>query len=57
MRFRLHGDPAHDYSEAVGVVRSVGTSPGGRSEVSVTARSGATVSFLASDVTHVKVFD
>ena len=55
VRLRLHGDPNHSHTEALGVVRSVREAEGGF-DIELVTRSGRDVSFTSADVTHVKVF-
>jgi ribosome maturation factor RimP len=51
IRFRLHDDPEHPFSEAVGVVASVGDD-----ELMLTKRTGESVVVSTSDILAAKVF-
>ena len=56
LRYRLHDDPDHPFSEAIGVVLSV--HPSGSDEVvSLMDRKGRTIEIAASDVVARKVFE
>ena len=50
LRFRLHGDPEHPFSEAVGMVSFVGPREGDRVAVEVVSRRGKTVSVRLEDL-------
>jgi hypothetical protein len=55
VRYRLHGDPDHPFSEAVGVVATV--APDGDGEVvTILDRRGKAISIPAHDMLAVKVF-
>jgi hypothetical protein len=55
IRYRLHGDPAYPFSEAVGVVASV-TADGDTEIVTLIDRKGRAVAIAAPDLLAVKVF-
>jgi hypothetical protein len=55
VRYRLHGDPVHPFSEAVGVVASVAGS-GDTQVVTIIDRRGKTVGIPAPDLLAVKLF-
>jgi hypothetical protein len=55
VRYRLHGDPIHPFSEAVGVVASV-TADGAAEVVTVIDRRGKAIAIPAPDLLAVKVF-
>jgi hypothetical protein len=55
VRYRLHGDPDHPFSEAVGVVASV-AADGGAEVVTIMDRRGKAIAIPASDLLAVKVF-
>ena len=55
MRFRLHDDPAHQFSEAIGVVMTVSTSERGE-QVTILTRRGDTVLVPTADVLALKTF-
>ena len=52
IRFRLHDDPDHPFSEAIGVVQAV--DPSG--SVSIVTRTGTTVTVQATDILAAKIF-
>jgi hypothetical protein len=56
LRYKLHDDPDHPFSEAIGVVMSVRGGPGDE-VVTIVSRRGETVELLATDVLARKVFD
>jgi hypothetical protein len=55
VRYRLHGDPEHPFSEAVGVVASV-SSQGGTETLTILDRRGIAVAIPAPDLLAAKVF-
>ncbi|MEA2507281.1 MAG: hypothetical protein QOH48_1899 [Actinomycetota bacterium] len=55
VRFRIHGDPDHPFSEAVGVVASV-SSEGGSEIVTIINRRGGAITIPAPDLLAVKLF-
>ena len=55
IRFRLHDDPGHPFSEAIGVVMSVGPSERGE-QVKILTRKGTEVVVDAADVLARKTF-
>jgi hypothetical protein len=55
LRYRLHGDPAHPFSEAVGVVASISLEAPAEI-VTIIDRRGRPVEIPVSDVLAVKVF-
>ena len=55
LRFRLHGDPEHPFSEAIGVVQSV-REVDGRDHIEVVDRRGGVVSIAVEDVLAAKLF-
>jgi hypothetical protein len=56
MRLRLEGDPAHPFTEAVGVVQSVRTDDSGTGRLVVVNRQGEQREVMLSDVLAAKVF-
>jgi hypothetical protein len=52
IRFRLHDDPAHPFSEAVGVVQSVDE----KGDISIATRTGAVVTVASPDILAAKIF-
>jgi hypothetical protein len=52
IRYRLHDDPDHTFTEAVGVVQSV--DPSG--SISIATRSGKVVTVASKDISAAKVF-
>ena len=55
IRYRLHGDPDHPFSEAIGVVMSVADSDRGE-RITIVTRRGAEVVVGAEDVLAQKTF-
>jgi hypothetical protein len=55
VRYRLHGDPIHPFSEAVGVVASVATDRDAQ-VVTIIDRRGKAIAIPAPDLLAVKVF-
>jgi hypothetical protein len=55
VRYRLHGDPEHPFSEAIGVVASV-TSVDGTDTITIVNRRGVTTEIRAPDLLAAKVF-
>jgi hypothetical protein len=55
IRYRLHGDPDHSFSEAIGVVMSVADSDRGE-QITIVTRRGAEVVVGAEDVLAQKTF-
>jgi hypothetical protein len=55
LRFRLHGDPGHPFSEAIGVVMSV-RGEGPDRVLTILDRQGKRVEVRADDVLARKVF-
>jgi hypothetical protein len=55
VRYRLHGDPEHPFSEAIGVVASV-TRIGGTDTVTIVNRRGITIEIPAPDLLAAKLF-
>jgi hypothetical protein len=55
VRYRLHDDPIHPFSEAVGVVASV-AADGGAEVVTIIDRRGRAIAIPAPDLLAVKVF-
>jgi hypothetical protein len=55
IRYRLHGDPEHPFSEAIGVVMSVDTSDRGE-QITIMTRRGAEVVVGTEDVLAQKTF-
>ena len=56
LRYRLHGDPSHPFSEAIGLVQSVGAGEDGVVRVTIVNRRGEVTSVVTSDVLAAKVF-
>ena len=55
IRYKLHGDPAYPFSEAIGVVQAV-TQGDAASSVEILSRRGEVVTVAVSDVLAAKVF-
>ena len=55
IRYRLHGDPSHPFSEAIGVVMAVGAAERGE-QVKILTRRGDEVVVDAVDVVARKTF-
>ena len=55
IRYRLHDDPEHPFSEAIGVVSAVEQGDGGAC-ISILTRRGATVDVSDTDILAVKEF-
>ena len=55
IRYRLHGDPEHPFSEAIGVVMSVAGSDRGE-QITIVTRRGAEIVLGAEDVIAKKTF-
>ena len=55
MRYKLD-DPEHPFSEAIGVVSGVDTSPSGEQSVTVLTRSGVSKTVAAGDIVAAKLF-
>ena len=55
IRYRLHGDPEHPFSEAIGVVMSVADSDQGE-QIKILTRRGDEVVVGAEDVLAQKTF-
>jgi hypothetical protein len=56
VRYRHHGDKAHPFSEALGVVASVTHDPVAGETVTILTRRGANVAIPVADVLAAKVF-
>ena len=54
LRYRVHGDPAHPFSEAAGVVRSVARDDAGGARVEVVTRRGEVRTVALRDVVAAK---
>ena len=57
LRYRLHGDAEHPFSEAVGMVASVRAEPERRAEIDVVNRRGVASTVPLDDVMAAKVFE
>ena len=57
LRFRVHDDAEHPFSEAIGMVASVRATPGERAEIDVVNRRGVPSTVPLDDVTVAKVFE
>ncbi|MDQ4095115.1 MAG: hypothetical protein M3174_02785 [Actinomycetota bacterium] len=55
LRYRLHDDPEHRFSEAIGFVQSVGENDG-RTTVSIVNKRGETTVVALADIEAAKVF-
>ncbi len=55
MRYKLD-DPEHPFSEAIGVVADVGTSPRGDRSVTILTRSGDSKTVAVDDIVAAKLF-
>ena len=56
IRYKLHDDPAHGFSEAIGVVQSVRPNEAGVSEIGILTRRGETKYVPVDDVLAAKLF-
>jgi hypothetical protein len=56
IRYKLHDDPAHGFSEAIGVVQSVRPNAAGVSELGILTRRGETKFVPVDDVLAAKLF-
>ena len=56
IRFKLHDDPAHGFSEAIGVVQSVRPNDAGIVELGILTRRGETRVVPVEDILAVKLF-
>jgi ribosome maturation factor RimP len=56
IRYKLHDDPAHGFSEAIGVVQSVRPNDAGVSELGILTRRGQTKFVPIDDVLAAKLF-
>lgn len=56
IRYKLHDDPAHGFSEAIGVVQSVRPNDAGVSELGILTRRGETKYVPVDDVLAAKLF-
>lgn len=56
IRFKLHDDPAHGFSEAIGVVQSVRPNAAGVLELGILTRHGETRYVPVEDVLAAKLF-
>ena len=50
VRYRLHGDPEHPFSEAIGIVMSVKPDESGAAAVTIVDRRGDTATIPIEDV-------
>jgi hypothetical protein len=56
IRYKLHDDPAHGFSEAIGVVQSVRPNTSGIPELGILTRQGQTKYVPIRDVLAAKLF-
>ncbi|MGH2787573.1 MAG: hypothetical protein ACRDJV_06640 [Actinomycetota bacterium] len=56
LRFRLHDDPSHPFSEAVGMVQSVRLGDDGTTRLTVVNRRGQVSSVALEDILAAKAF-
>ena len=56
LRYKLHDDTEHPFSEAIGVVASIGTDDDGKQTLAVLTRSGGTRSVPVDDIVASKLF-
>ena len=56
IRYKLHDDPAHGFSEAIGVVQSVRPNDAGVAELGILTRQGQTRYVPVADVLAAKLF-
>ena len=56
IRYKLHDDPAHGFSEAIGVVQSVRPNAEGVAEIGILTRHGQTKHVPVRDVLVAKLF-
>ena len=56
IRYKLHDDPAHGFSEAIGVVQSVRPNDSGVDELGIVTRRGDTKFVAVRDVLAAKLF-
>jgi len=57
LRYRLHDDSAHPFSEAIGMVASVRSDSGSPAEIHIVNRRGVSSTVPLEDVVAAKVFD
>ena len=57
MRYRLHGDAAHPFSEAIGMVASVRSELASGGEIDIVNRRGVLSTVPLDDIVVAKVFD
>lgn len=50
VRYRVHDDPAHPFSEAIGMVQEVAPDPSGRIVIAIVNRRGVTYRFDMDDL-------
>ena len=56
LRYRLHDEPAHPFSEVVGVLASVAPGADDRETLSILTRRGETVHVPAAEIEAARVF-
>ena len=56
LRYRLHGDPAHPFSEVIGVLASVAADENDRETLGVLTKRGETVRVSVPDVVAARVW-
>jgi hypothetical protein len=56
IRFRLHDDPAHPFSEAIGVVRAVRGEQAAE-QIEILTRRGEVATVAVADIVASKLFD
>jgi hypothetical protein len=57
LRYRLHDDAEHPFSEAIGMVATVRADPGEQTEIDVVNRRGEASTVPLDDVLVAKVFE
>ena len=56
IRYRLHGDPDHPFSEAIGMIQSVGVGREGEEVVEIVNRRGEVATVPIEDIEAAKLF-
>ena len=56
IRYRLHDDPAHSFSEAIGMIQSVTSDPQGVESVAIVNRRGEVSTVPVNDIVAGKFF-
>ena len=56
VRYRLHGDPAHPFSEAIGMIQNVRSTTDAGDVVEIVNRRGAVATVPVRDITAFKLW-